>query len=637
MADAPAPEIEPRRWSLPGWVSLALSLLALFLVVAGARLWLVQNYSTSLPFSDQWDGEGGAILKPWVEGHLPFDNLIRPHNEHRILLTRVLILALFAGNRQWDPQLEMAVNAALYGVSAVLITAGLLQVFGANWRWVVLPLVALYGVLPFGWENTLSGFASQNYFLIVFSLAAIWGMGLHPAGSAAWWVGLLGQALACLSMGSGFLAAVAVLGLLFIRTVKERTSPGWRGWVTAVVCIAVIAVGWSTRTVVPQHAVLRATSFGAFVSAFCRFLAWPWYGQAGWVWPMMFPWALLALQYLWTSPDYWDDGSIRRRRPVELLLAVGGWGLLQVAALAYSRDGHGAPPACRYMDLLAIVPLTNFLAAALLIEKTAWFVREFALLPFLPWLGLVVFGLWGETRKDFQGWLPDHLAEQLRGEENVRGYVSTGDFQRFLADPPPNTVPFPDAKRLAAMLDDPTIRAFLPADVRLPLQVQKTGGQLAFVPDGFEPTLSAVPSVPCWGSYPGGGGTWQGRVGEVGGSSGGLPYLLFRFAGDLGEPGLSFVLSEAAGEQRLDWKPPHVPHEHWRTDYLPRPGKDLRLEAADNRDGKWFAFTAPVEVGGWSYWAGYLLRRGGWVFVVGGVLGIGALAYDLRRWRIARA
>ncbi len=286
MATPSSLSTKSRRWFASGWVEVAGPLLALFLVVTGTRLWLVQNYTTRLPYVDQWDGEGVMVLKPWVEGHLRFQDLFVPHNEHRIFLTRVLALGLFSANGQWDGQLESAVNAALCGGFAVLMAGTLLGLFGRQWRLAIPLAVAVYGSLPFGWENTLNGFGSQNYFLIIFSLAAIWGMGLHRVKTWGWWVGLVGAGLACLSMGSGFLAAAVVLGLLGWRVGVERVRPGWNEGITAVVCAGIVAVGWLTRTVVPGHAILKTESPTAFFRAFCRFLAWPFYAQ---------PWSLALM------------------------------------------------------------------------------------------------------------------------------------------------------------------------------------------------------------------------------------------------------------------------------------------------------------------------------------------------------
>src|SRR5215471_14443296 len=90
-----------------------LSALALFLVVLGAHWWLIGEYGTDVPWLDQWDAEPG-LYQSWQTGTLNIHAWFAPHNEHRIFFTRVLALGLFLLNRQWDPRLQMVVNAGLY-------------------------------------------------------------------------------------------------------------------------------------------------------------------------------------------------------------------------------------------------------------------------------------------------------------------------------------------------------------------------------------------------------------------------------------------------------------------------------------------------------------------------------------------
>jgi predicted permease len=155
-----------------------LEYLALFLVVLGARLWLVFLYGSPVPFMDQWDGEGANLFKPWLEGTLRISDLFQPHNEHRIVLSRLLALGLLAFNGQWDAQLEMAVNALLCGTMAVLIAVALVKLFGPDLRTLITLVVGLWSALPYGHESTLWAFESSFYFLLFFSLLAIWGLDL---------------------------------------------------------------------------------------------------------------------------------------------------------------------------------------------------------------------------------------------------------------------------------------------------------------------------------------------------------------------------------------------------------------------------------------------------------------------------
>jgi hypothetical protein len=619
--------------------SLAIALLALFLLLVAVRLWLIQKYITPLPYSDPWDGEAALVLKPWVEGRLHWRDLFAPHNEHRIVPTRLLSLAIFAANHQWDAQLEAAVNAVLWSAFVTLLAAVLVRSYGGRWRWPILVATALYGGLPFGWENTLIGFASQNYFLIMFSLLAIWGLGLHRAGAAGWWAGLLGALLACLSMGSGFMATAAVLGLLILRSLRRRAFPIWQDWVTAAVCTAIVAAGWLLRTVVKGHAGLQADSPRAWFLSFCRYFAWPLYATPWLGLIAGAPIVLLAAAYL-RSPRVDASGTgAQRDRQMELLLAVGGWCVLQMATLAYARDAHGAPPSPRYMDLLALFPLANFLAAGLLLTENGQTRRaeQFGVAAAVIWLGTVGWGLRKETVYDLHAWLPWYADAQQRSATNVRGYLLTGDYETFLARKSFPEIPYPSAKRMRDLLDDATIRAFLPSNVRVPLRLRFDPAEDSpFVPHGYAWTMEGPSTVECWGTFPGGRGTTHASVVESSPAARRFPYLEFEFAGDLGDPGTSFTVRDGQSGREVKWHPAHVAHERWRNDYIRRPGADVRLEATDTAPGKWFAFSAPVEVGGWSHAGGYCLRRSVGLMITGVMLACLALGIDLRQLREAR-
>src|SRR5579859_8276599 len=92
---------------------LVLWLFALFLVILGAKLWVIQLYGSWLPVWDQWD-EADQFFRPWLEGHLTWHDWFAPHNEHRIFFTRLLDFLVISLNGRWDTLLQMTVNAILH-------------------------------------------------------------------------------------------------------------------------------------------------------------------------------------------------------------------------------------------------------------------------------------------------------------------------------------------------------------------------------------------------------------------------------------------------------------------------------------------------------------------------------------------
>ena len=151
------------------WVPfLAFSAFAAMLF--GIKLWLIGTYGNATPYWDQWDAEAVNLYKPFLEGTLCWTDLFAPHNEHRIFTTRLLALALLTINGIWNPLLQMVVNAALHIVALVLGITLMTRVIGRNHLPALLVFsLILFGV-PYAWENTLAGFQSQFYFVLLFSI-----------------------------------------------------------------------------------------------------------------------------------------------------------------------------------------------------------------------------------------------------------------------------------------------------------------------------------------------------------------------------------------------------------------------------------------------------------------------------------
>ena len=109
-------------------------LTALFLVVLGAKLWVVELFGSPLPLWDQWY-EAGSFLVPWVEGHLTLADFFAPDNEHRIVFTRLLDLIVIRLNGRWEPLLQMTVNAVIHASFACALAFCLWDFLGPEkWR-----------------------------------------------------------------------------------------------------------------------------------------------------------------------------------------------------------------------------------------------------------------------------------------------------------------------------------------------------------------------------------------------------------------------------------------------------------------------------------------------------------------------
>ena len=208
------------------WRLSALWIAVLFLIVFSAKLFLMRETPVTAPFWDQWDGEAAVLFVPYQQDSLAWRTMFDFHNEHRVFFTRLLALDLLAVNGEWDPRLEQVVNAGIHALTAVLV-AVIFWVASERRRLDLLVFVcALTFALPFSWENTLIGFQSAFYFLLLFSVLALWLTTRHRAGTGGWWLGWLCALCGLFTAASGPADPVAIAGVVALKVLDNRRE--WR-------------------------------------------------------------------------------------------------------------------------------------------------------------------------------------------------------------------------------------------------------------------------------------------------------------------------------------------------------------------------------------------------------------------------
>jgi len=574
---------------------------------------MVDALGSSLPILDEWNGQGADLLKPWMEGTLRFAHLFNPHNEHRIVLSRILTLGLFWLNGQWDSRFALVVNAVIFASLAIVVAAALRNMFGVRSSGLIFSSVALWSALPYGYENTLWGFQSAFYLLLCFSFLALWGMGLHPAGSRWWIVGVGATLLACLSLASGFLAPVALVVLRALKLARKRSS--FRDfWITAAVSLGMIALSLYFRVTIPEHEVLKAASLSAWFAAFGRTLAWPFSGPPSAALAIYSPSIALLIFYCWkrrTALDQQDS------RTAEALLGVAFWVVLQAAAIAYGRGGDGSQgPGSRHMDLLAPGALVNLFAIVTLLRakrESVW-IQSGSSLAGAAWMIWVLYGVIWTSHDKFSQGLARHGRVQI-DEEHVRAYVATGDRENLKESSSP-LLPFPDPNYFAMLLDDSTIREILPAVVRRPLQIEKESDVgNCFVLGGYPREIADAPHERRWGSFAAAGASSRGEM-ESASIKPRLPYLQFEIAGNM-RAGLSLAVRESQSGKERRVIPTTRINQDWRRGRVSVSGGPLRIVARDENTEEWFAFGEPRELGRFSYCSELFASKGRTILACG--------------------
>jgi len=455
---------EPTNLTRDSFKQFSAWLVALFLVVLGAKLWLVQLYGSPLPLWDQWY-EAERFFRPWVEGHLTWKTFFAAHNEHRILFTRLLDMGVISLNGRWEPMLQMTVNAIIHAAFVCGLAFCLWDFPGRRNGGLVCFLLAPFFALPYAGENTIWAFNSQLYLLDITALVTLVGLGFGKPGGRSWWLGLAAAVMGLFTMASGLLAPLAVGGLMILRALKQRRMV--RGnLVTLGSCLAVAGLGMALSVTMPDDRLLRAQSLTQFGSVLARCLAWPFFDKPQMGGLIALPLVLLVALYF--RPNF------PASRAAEFLLAFGLWGALQTAGLAYGRANYGdVIPASRYMDILNIFVIASLFATVLLSQL--WPGGSFSKWPWmllsLVFAGVIFLGLSRISPIVVDNLLRPTRMMNLVAEERVETFLATGD-QRELFEPP--TVR-PDPELVLTVLRNAKLQAILPAVCLPPADAHVTG------------------------------------------------------------------------------------------------------------------------------------------------------------------
>ena len=205
-----------------GWAAIAvlavLAALTVFTTLRALTVWY-----TPVPVNDTWEGsfeftraaQDGFIGAVWS-----------PHNEHRIVLTKLLFWfnnSVLGGGNAFLIVVNVVLTTAIAGALGWL-TAGMFR----GHRTVATVFALLSVVAAFSWihrQNLIWEFQSQFYFAVLFALLAF---GLAARASLAGdsmpsYAAALGCAvLAMLSMGAGIPAGVAFVVLLAALAAPRR-------------------------------------------------------------------------------------------------------------------------------------------------------------------------------------------------------------------------------------------------------------------------------------------------------------------------------------------------------------------------------------------------------------------------------
>ena len=568
------------------------------------KLLLIYVFGNATPFWDQWDGEADFLYKPFLQGRLTLSDLLAPHNEHRIFCTRLLSLLLLKINGSWNPLQQMVINAVLHGLTICCLFHFLFKVLDNSQIFIFAGISLVLLTVPFGWENTLAGFQSQFYFVLLFSILTLWYGTTKLSLSKPWFMTLLFGGLAFLSLAGGTLSFAAVAATLIFREVCFR-----RLSMREISAVAILSgcffIGYSLTPVLEHHATLRAVNVTQFLNALKQTLAWPLPAH----WPLVVLLNAPAIIYL----------TILLRQPKLLnsthwfLAALVFWSWMQCASISVGRAM--APLAFRYLDVYIVGVIVNlacwFVVGRFIADSglRKWWSRGLCSYVFI----LLLFFVNNANRV-----LPVELKSKLEmgklQEVNTRTYLNSKD-TIALYNKPLMHIPYPDARRLQSLLDDSIISLILPYNIRAGLQpVKVISNESSFTKLGYYPTTPLV----------------QGAVGSytlTGDKSQGQMIVIYKVnnGGEMQIPvsgypmndGNKLELSQHGLMKRINFD--ENPKESWVTKSVGVHTGEIAMITTDSSTTSWLAVAPPTVMGRLDVFANKLLNYW-YVFAVVGLL-----------------
>lgn len=587
--------------------------LGILAFIFGAKLALIHTYASDQPFHDQWNAEGGGVFRWRLRGEWQFEHTFYPQGEHTPALTRIALTGLAAVNaEQWDSRLAMLLSVGALALAGLVFWQIAQATLASRWPPLAAAAIAVLLAMPCNYENYLWGFQTQFVFLILFSVAHLWGTLREERLGASWWLAQVCGFVALFTIASGVMSAVVLAGCAGLAVLRAPRSP-W-GWATLVVNVALVTAGvWLLR-----HTGFSAgSSAGAgwkFVSALGHLLSWPLPG----------PWWVLlihapGLALLWRARLGWPDGAVR------VWLAVLLWCWALAAAFAYGRGTGEGEIAVRYQDHLTLGLIANVCCALCLLgarpsRRAGWLAAA--------WLALLLAGL-GYANRPGQllgnlSWYPDFFARQ---RAVLTDYLATNDAAILERDPEVRMY----LMHFAATRDvlaDGMVRLALPISLAPTLAVQGDPASSApgagFRPDRRERQPNGARVLTLHGGAAGARFVSAPIVDDL------RPVWRLRVSGRVGPDAATLRLRDAAGREIAPLDASFDATGRWKTVSFLRGSGPVRLEA-QVPPGAELRLTEPIELG-WGTWL--LPKFSPWWSAL---LGVGTVLLAWGGWRAAQS
>jgi hypothetical protein len=395
---------------------------------------IIRLYGLDIPHMDQW--EMVPLLQAASEHKLTFAQLWVPHNEHRLVIPRLIMLAM-AWVTDWDIRYELLINF-LFALVILTILERIIRKtvkrFAPETSWLTFLLSLTASIMTFSitqWHNWVWGWQIQIFANVLGAITVAWAVSQEEYHWPWIILGLLGALGATLSFANGLLLFFLFAGGLWLSQGIHILSPLRTGLIAAFALgITLTAIYLVGIKVSPQDPFV----FVGILPYLRYTLAYIGSGLGLWSLSVSIAWGAVGFSVLFVAVTYLRIRNSRNIKTITPFLLLACFSILSAVLSAFGRIPFGEKQALasRYVTISSLFWIAVVVAAALAViqlrqdsqRSQAFKVGVLSGLGFLALLAILSTGIsWNTSFKSLQRY---HGTHQI-GLECVRQYEKSPD------------------------------------------------------------------------------------------------------------------------------------------------------------------------------------------------------------------
>lgn len=219
-----------------------------FVILSLVHFIMMMKYAVNFPWADEW-----MVLEPnalpcgftwsWVFGF---------HNEHRIVFTKLIILALYKINHYSYP-IHQALNFIIFTFMAFFVTRFAKRFIPAMPSWISFGFV-LFLFSPINHENHMLAFNTHFHLVLLFFLSSVYFLFDPKAGYKELILGIILATFSIFSFSSGILFAVSIaFFFLAFRILTRKNKKATVESVLVLIALSSAVAIWFIGYQKPSH------------------------------------------------------------------------------------------------------------------------------------------------------------------------------------------------------------------------------------------------------------------------------------------------------------------------------------------------------------------------------------------------